>query len=56
MNAEFLRRCDGLAVLPGWETSSVTKMEIENVTKHSLPIFYLENETAIKDILNWIKN
>jgi len=56
MNAEFLRRCDGLAVLPGWETSSGTKMEIENATKLSLPVFYLEKESAIGDILDWIKN
>ncbi len=56
MNAEFLCRCDGLAVLPGWETSNGTKTEIENATKLSLPIFYLEKETAIKDILNWIKS
>ena len=33
LNAEFLRRCDALAVLPGWETSSGTKTEIENANR-----------------------
>ena len=43
LNAEFLNRCQALAVLPGWETSNGTKTEIENTTKKSLPIFYLES-------------
>ena len=55
LNAEFLNRCDALAVLPGWETSNGTKIEIENATKKSLPIFYLSEQDAIKDILDWLK-
>jgi len=56
VNAEFLRRCDALAVLPGWEISNGTKKEIENATKRSLPIFYLEKEESINEIINYIKN
>lgn len=56
MNAEFLLRSDALAVLPGWESSSGTKMEIENATKKSLPIFYLEKEGVVQEILAWLKS
>lgn len=55
MNAEFLKRCDALGVLPGWESSSGTKMEIENATNKSLPIFYLEKEGIIEEISTWLK-
>lgn len=55
LNAEFLRRCDALAVLPGWENSEGTKMEIENATKRSLPIFYLEKKEALEEIMKWMK-
>ena len=54
LNAEFLLRCDALAVLPGWENSSGTRTEIENTAKRSIPIFYLENENVVEEILNWL--
>jgi hypothetical protein len=54
LNTEFFHRCDALAVLPGWETSSGTKTEIENATKKSMPIFYLEKEEVIPEILAWM--
>ncbi len=56
MNAEFLNRSNAVAILPGWENSSGTKMEIENATKMGLPIFYLENDGAINEIVNWLNN
>ncbi|MFA6274291.1 MAG: DUF4406 domain-containing protein [Candidatus Paceibacterota bacterium] len=56
LNAEILKRCDALAVLPGWENSGGTREEIENTTKLSLPIFYLDQENSIQEIINWMKN
>ncbi len=56
LNAEFLRRCQALAVLPGWETSNGTKTEIENATKNSLPVFYLEKDGVIQEMLEWVNN
>ncbi len=55
LNGEFLIRCDALAVLPGWETSGGTKIEIENATKRAIPIFYLDKNESIKEIIDWIK-
>ncbi len=55
MNAEFLLRSDALAVLPGWEESSGTKIEIERATNRSIPIFYLSKENIIQDIVDWLK-
>ncbi len=47
MNAEFLKKCDAMAVLPGWEKSNGTKEEIENAKKYNIPVFYLEKENVI---------
>ncbi len=55
LNGEFLLRCDALAVLPGWETSDGTKIEIKNAVKRSLPIFYLDKEGVIIEIIDWLK-
>lgn len=55
MNAEFLLRSDALAVLPGWETSSGTKMEIENATNRQIPIFYLTEAGVFQKIIDWMK-
>jgi len=55
VNGEFLLRSDALAVLPGWETSRGTKMEIEKATNRSIPIFYLSEEGVIQKIIDWIK-
>lgn len=52
LNTEMLRRCDALAVLPGWESSSGTKKEIEDAKKLSLPIFYLSKKDAIEKIIS----
>lgn len=55
MNVEFLLRSDALAVLPGWETSSGTKMEIEKATNRSIPIFYLSEVGEMQKIIDWLK-
>lgn len=55
LNGEFLLRSDALAVLPRWETSSGTKMEIEKATNRQIPIFYLSEEGAIQKIIDWLK-
>lgn len=55
-NHAFLERCDALAVLPGWESSSGTKKEIEDVQKASKNIFYLENEHAISQIISFLRS
>lgn len=54
MNAEFLNRSNAVAVLPGWENSSGTKTEIENAIKMGLPVFYLESDESIDQIVNWL--
>lgn len=53
-NAEFLLRCDAIAVLPGWEASSGTKEEIENATRKNMPVFYLDEDGFVEKILEWL--
>lgn len=55
-NAKFLKRCDALGVLPGWENSNGTLQEIENAKSRNLPIFYLEKSEAIQEIKNWLES
>lgn len=55
LNAEFLKRCQALSVLPGWESSNGTKTEVENATKIGLPVFYLDKEGEIQKIIDWLK-
>ncbi|WP_373047208.1 DUF4406 domain-containing protein [Vulgatibacter sp.] len=37
---ELLRRCDALALLPGWELSTGTRGELEEAEQLRLPIFW----------------
>jgi hypothetical protein len=53
MNFEFLKKCDAIAILPGWENSNGTKKEIENAKEYNLPVFYLDQENAIEEIIKW---
>lgn len=39
-NMELLSRCDGMALVPGWETSKGTVAEIKQAEKLGIPIFY----------------
>ena len=55
VNHSFLEKCDALAVLPDWEKSSGTKEEIQRSEKRNIPIFYLEKDEAINDIMKWLK-
>jgi len=50
INQTILEKCNVLAVLPGWKQSSGTIAEIEYAKRNSLPIVYLENNTAIEDL------
>lgn len=54
LNAEILKRCDALAVLPGWENSQGTKNEIIHAKEHSMPTFYLSEEDSVEKIKKWL--
>jgi len=55
LDFEFLKRSDGIAVLPGWENSNGTKQEIEYAKSRNWPIFYLEKEGCIKELVEYIQ-
>jgi hypothetical protein len=54
VNAEFLKRSDALAVLPGWQDSSGTKQEIENAQKSGKPVWYLPED--MEKIKIWVQS
>lgn len=47
------RLADALVVMPGWEASAGTKVEIEFATKKGLPIFFLKDETDLSELKSW---
>lgn len=55
LNTEMLNRCEALAVLPNWEESSGTKSEIAEAQMKAMPIFYLSSDSAIQEIVSYIK-
>lgn len=49
-------RADALAVMPGWETSAGTKVEIATSTERGIPIFYLKDEADLAELLAWYRS
>jgi hypothetical protein len=39
-NLEILKRCDAIALVPGWETSEGTRKEILEARKNNIPVLY----------------
>ncbi len=46
-------RADALAVMPGWENSAGTKVEIDSATRRHIPIFYLSAEVDLTELKSW---
>jgi len=44
LNLTFLRRCDAISVIPGWEDSEGTKIEIEYMKKLERPVYFSFDE------------
>jgi hypothetical protein len=49
---EIIKRCDIMVVLPGYETSSGTKREIELARNKAMPIYYWEITSQREAVLN----
>lgn len=47
---ELISRCDALLIVPGWEDSEGTKVEIEFAREHGMPIFF-----QIETMKKWLK-
>jgi uncharacterized ferredoxin-like protein len=45
MDLEWLRLCDAIVLLPGWQTSRGARMECEEALKEGLVIWDLQRET-----------
>jgi len=46
---EFLRRCDCVLVIPDWENSKGTKLEIEEADRLGIPVYYCFEELVKKE-------
>ena len=56
LDMEFLaRNDDAVMAIPGWETSSGAKAEIEFAKSRGLPIFYPQSPDDLGKIIEWAK-
>ena len=57
LDSIFLKKvADAVMAIPGWETSTGSKAEIEFAKKNGLPIFYPKSPDDITEIVKWAKN
>jgi len=57
LDREILKRaCDGIMVVPGWEISEGTKLEIEFAKKNNIPLFFPKSPDDLSEIINWSKS
>lgn len=57
MDMIFLQKtADAVMAIPGWETSTGTKAEIEWAQNNGLPVFYPKNPEDLREIIEWAKN
>ncbi|MFH1656223.1 MAG: DUF1937 family protein [Candidatus Nealsonbacteria bacterium] len=56
LDREILKRtCDGILVIPAWETSEGTRAEIEWAKKNNIPTFFPKSVDNLSEIINWSK-
>ncbi len=48
---EVMRRCDAVALVDGWETSSGTKAEIDRARLYGMPVF-----GHLEDLSDWLRD
>jgi len=49
------RTCDGIVVVPGWENSGGTKLEIEYAKENNIPIFFPKSLEDLSEVISWAK-
>ena len=53
MDLEFLKRCDAVLAMPGWDKSHGATKEVEIAKELGLPIFHPRSPEDIKKIIEW---
>ena len=57
LDREILKRtCDGILVIPGWENSEGTKLEVEWARENNIPTFFPKSPKDLSEVINWSKN
>lgn len=56
MDLEFLKRCDALLAVPGWETSGGASREVAWAKENNLPVFFPSSPEDIGEIVKWEQN
>lgn len=49
------KTADAILAIPGWETSSGSRAEIEYAKKKGLPVFFPKSPNDLKEIADWAK-
>ncbi len=52
---ELLKRCDAMAMIPGWQDSDGSCREYAHAREEAMPIFYLEDGESRERLASWAK-
>jgi len=50
------KACDMIVVVPGWENSEGTKLEIEFAKENNIPLFFPKSPEDLSEVIIWSKN
>jgi hypothetical protein len=52
---EILKRCDGLALIPGWDSSTGATSEFDLAEELSIPSFFLGRPDGVEAFTEWLR-
>lgn len=52
-DCELVRRSDAVVVLPNWETSEGTRIEVKTALENNKPVFFWDNPTDRAGLKHW---
>ena len=52
---ELLKRCDGIIMVDGWESSKGSVMEHTYAKQHGIPIFYASKPSSWIELERWVQ-
>lgn len=55
MSLHFLKACDAILMLPGWEESKGAREELEEAEERGKPVFYFSLPSSLARLARWVE-